>query len=499
MRNRNIGITLSYIYTLLNMVIGLFLSSFLLRSLGDTEYGLYQTVSSFATYLVLLEFGTGTVMSRNIAVAKNKNDEEYLRKSISTVWIVNVVLAIIIVLVSVLFYFNIGNIYHKTMNAEQVVYAKKILIWIVGYLICSFFLQTLDGLLLGMENYKLGQIINISRLLLRSISLVIILSFHKFAIVIAVVDFSVSLLMLIITFLYCKNKYRLSFGVKNFSKEVFIQSLPLCTALVIQSLVNQANSNVDKFIIGMQISMEAVAIYSVAQYVYSIFSSVTTIPISMYLPQVAKDIGDDYNGKRITETLISPARLISLIGGAILFGFIACGKQFITIMYGANKIEAWIYAIIIMVPMLLNMITGPVINVLDVLNKRQFRSYVLLFTTALNIFMTVVFIKRWGIIGAVIATAIATILGQITIMNMFYVTKLRINIMRLYKESTKGIIVFESVGAIAGYYLGSLVPNVYLSFIVSGVSFVLICVFLMYFFGINSDERKSLRKRIIKR
>ena len=39
-----------------NMITGLVLSSFLLRALGDTEYGLYQTIASFATDLVLREF-----------------------------------------------------------------------------------------------------------------------------------------------------------------------------------------------------------------------------------------------------------------------------------------------------------------------------------------------------------------------------------------------------------------------------------------------------------
>lgn len=57
--SRGVGISISYINTALNMICGLFLSSFLLRHLGDNEYGLYQTVAAFATYLVLLEFGAG--------------------------------------------------------------------------------------------------------------------------------------------------------------------------------------------------------------------------------------------------------------------------------------------------------------------------------------------------------------------------------------------------------------------------------------------------------
>ena len=273
-------------------------------------------------------------MSRNVVVAKNKNDEKYLKQSITTVWYMTVFLSVIIALVSMIFYFNIGNIYAKTMTADQVSYAQKIFIWIVGYLLCSFYVQTLNGLLLGMENYKFGQIFNIVRLLLRAVLLIAIISCIKAAIVIAIVDFSVSLLILAISYVYCKKNFKLRFSLKDFNTKVLKESVPLCSALLIQSLVNQANNSVDKFLIGVQMSLEAVAIYSIAQYIYSIFSAVTTIPISMYLPQIAKDIGNSYDGKKITKTLLSPSRLICLFGGTIIFGFICCGRQFISIVYG---------------------------------------------------------------------------------------------------------------------------------------------------------------------
>ena len=64
--DRKLGIALSYANTILNMVVGIFLSSYLLRILGNTEYGIYQTITSFVNYLVLLEFGTGTVITRNL-------------------------------------------------------------------------------------------------------------------------------------------------------------------------------------------------------------------------------------------------------------------------------------------------------------------------------------------------------------------------------------------------------------------------------------------------
>ena len=76
MKSRNNGLILSYLNTVLNMIIGFFLSSFFVKMLGDTEYGLYQMVTSFVGYLVLLEFGTGTAMTRNICKCRAQNSSE---------------------------------------------------------------------------------------------------------------------------------------------------------------------------------------------------------------------------------------------------------------------------------------------------------------------------------------------------------------------------------------------------------------------------------------
>ena len=87
MQKRSVGIAISYMDKVINMVCGLFLSSFLLRSLGDTEYGIYKSISSFVNYLVLLEFGTGTVMARNISLCKGKGaSQEEIDKNVSTIW-----------------------------------------------------------------------------------------------------------------------------------------------------------------------------------------------------------------------------------------------------------------------------------------------------------------------------------------------------------------------------------------------------------------------------
>lgn len=491
MNKRNKGIWLSYGYTVLNMIFGLFLSSYLLRMLGDTEYGVYQTVSSFVTYLIMLEFGVGTVLTRNILVYRNKGEPEKIKNIVSTLWIVSLVLSIAIAVVAIVFCLNIGNVYSNTMNAGQIRYAKKIFCIITIQLITSFYSQSISGILLGMENYTFSQMLNIIKVILRTVVLIILIWFKPYAIIIALVDVILSIMLLIITYVYVKGKYKIEFSFKYFDFAIVKESLPLCIAILIQAFVNQANNNVDKTIIGIMISVESVAIYSVAQYIYSVFSSLTSIPISMYMPKVAKDLQDGLKGRELTNALVEPCRLVVGVGGLVVFGFFAIGRQFVSIVYGSEKTEAWLYALIIMIPMFVNMTNGVIVNVLDVLNKRIVRSWILLCTTVLNIILTIIFIHLFEIIGAVIATAISTILGQIILMNLYYSKKLGIEVWHLFKESYRGLLSYMVIFSIISFGVATIIPNDYLALAVGGTLFLGLSSVCILLFGLNSSERQK--------
>ena len=134
MNKRRIGLLLSYANSIINMIVGLVLSTVLLRFLGDTEYGVYQTIASFANYLGLLEVGTGTVMTRNIAMARSKNSsKDAIDSNTSTIWTVTNILSFLILVVSVVFYFLIDIIYCNSLSQQQISHAKNIFLPIVAY------------------------------------------------------------------------------------------------------------------------------------------------------------------------------------------------------------------------------------------------------------------------------------------------------------------------------------------------------------------------------
>lgn len=492
MKNRRVGIVLSYANTGLSMITGLYLSSFLLRILGDTEYGIYQTVASFANYLVLLEFGTGTVITRNLSICRSKGaSQEEVERNVSTIWTITCVLAAVILAVSAVFYLALDGVYRNSMTPAQIAYGKKILVLVTLCLVLSFVQQTFGGVILACEDYTFTAKMNIIKTVLRVVLLTGLLLQYQYSILIAAVDTLLAFGLSGYSYLYCRTRCKVRFGFRKFDRAIFRDSFPLSAAIFIQALVNQANSNVDKFVIGIKMNPESVALYSVALYIYTAFSQVSTVPISMYGPQTIKDVAAGVSGKELADSLAAPCRLVSFLGGGILFGFACVGRQFIEIVYGKNYLLCWPIALIIMFPMFLNMTTGVLVNVLDAQNRRMARSLALLFTTAANVVLTVLWIDRYGMVGAALATAVCTLAGQVLFMNAYYDRKMGIPILYMYKKAFQGILGFQLAGAALALALGRVIPNVYVSFVVCGVVYVAVACAGFY----RTDLRPKLRRK----
>lgn len=502
MTNKNCGIILSYVNTFLLMASGLFLSSFLLNSFGDTDYGIYQIMSSFASYLVLLEFGTGTVISRNVVAARTRGESQLqIEKNISTIWTVTASLAVVIVVVSLIFYAIIPFIYSKSLTAEQVVLGRQIFITIIVFLVSSFVSQTLNGIALAFERYTFASTMSITKTTVRTLSLIVLVWVTKHVIVIAIVDAVIGVLIAVYSYFYCMKKFHVRIGFGNFDRKILRASLPLCLAIFFQAIVNQSNNTVGKFVLGIALGPEEVALYSVALYVFGIFSSLSTIPVSMYAPQVTKHVISGLEGLDLTKTLVQPCRLMVLVSGSVLFGFIACGKQFIDIVYGHEYALAWIMAVILIGAAFLNMSNAVVINVLDVKNKRHIRSLLLMFTTALNIVMTIVGVKHFGIVAVATATGLSMIL-QVIMLNCYYQMAINIKVIYLFIHIFKGILPFQILGATVGYIFGSRITNEYFAFFASGIAYLVVAFGLFLIFGKNESEAigiANLKEKIMSR
>src|SRR5690625_6333705 len=69
------GIYLSYISLFITNISNLILTPFIIRGLGDSEYGLYMLIGAFVGYIAVLDFGLGNATVRFVSKYRAENDK----------------------------------------------------------------------------------------------------------------------------------------------------------------------------------------------------------------------------------------------------------------------------------------------------------------------------------------------------------------------------------------------------------------------------------------
>ena len=130
-KSKNLGIAgfFAYFLIFLNTISGFLIGPFLLGKIGESTYGVYTTIFSFASALTMADVGVTQTLIRYIANYKseNKSDEE---TSIlcRTIRLINYIVIGITLLASFGLYFALPSFYSNKFSAEEITTAKNLFI-----------------------------------------------------------------------------------------------------------------------------------------------------------------------------------------------------------------------------------------------------------------------------------------------------------------------------------------------------------------------------------
>jgi len=496
---RKIGMLLSYANSLLTVAVNIFLTPFLVRSLGASEYGVYQMMSSFAGYLVLMNFGTSTVMTRYVSIALAKKDKKSEKNFIATCLLITVGLGVLIVAAAVVLFVFLDSIYSASLTQEQIDKAKVLYIFISGNILVTLFAQAFQGIITAYEKFVVNNLWQIVRVVLKAVLIISLFMIKADSVVIVAVDLVLSVALLLFAMCYVLFKLKVRWKLYFWDKELVSSAALFSMAIFLQSIVNQVNSKVDITVLGIMTGPESATRYSVAMQIFTVFSTVSTAAMAVYLPKFSRMCANgETDGMSITKAMVAPSRVQTLASGAIMFGFLVCGRDFINVWMGSEYGLSWLIAVIILVPSFLLYSNGIIVSVLDAMGKRLVRSAILVGVALCNIVITVILVHFFGEIGAPIGTAIATLIGSVIIMNIYYVKVIKIKLGYFCKHTFKGIIPALLVAFALSFPLSFFIEVGFVGLLIKGGVFVVSLVLCMFLFGFNKDE-KALVTGIVKR
>lgn len=490
---RKTGVLLSYSSTLLHIAVNIFLTPFVISSLGDAEYGVYQMMVSFAGYLVLINFGTGNVMTRYVSMYLGKGDKRGERNYIAMCLMITGGLLLLIISAATVLYIFIDDIYAASLSPQQIEKAKQLFILVSANVAVSLVAQAFQGISTAYEKFTVIGIWNVLKTLLKVVLVVLIFFKWKNSIVIAAVDLFLSCMFALICIVYCFFRLKVRPKLYKFDKKIFASSAVFSLAIMLQAFINQVNSRVDITILGIMISPESVTRYSVAMQIFQVFSSLSTAAIGIYLPKFTKLVSSgEATGETLTREMIPPSRVQTIISGAIVFGFLVCGRDFIYMWMGEGYSLSWWIAMIIMIPTFLVYSNGIIESVLDAMQKRLVRSVVLTCVAVANIILSIFLVYYLGEIGAPIGTAVTTIIGLLIIMNIYYKKAIKIKIGMLFKGIFKGILPCLVIATAAAVPAAIFIPVSIWGLFIKGGIFIAVFGASLILFGLSKQEKAML-------
>ena len=499
MNKKSLGIILSYLLIVIDVIVGILFVPFLLHSLGDQEYGLYKLMLSTASYLSVLDFGIGGTITRYVikfrTESKRKEEENFLAMG----FLIYAILALLVMVIAAGISLLIPTMYAVSIPAEQFQYAQIIFLLICGHTAVALFNHAFNGLLLAYEKYSYQKITNIVKLLLRILLLVVLISSVQSAMIIAIVDLALSVVLVVVNYFYCKLHLHTKIKLHAWDWSLAKESGVFTLAILMQSIINQFNSNVDNIVLGIYVSAAVVAMYSLALQLFNMYQNLSTAVSSIYLPSISRAVFAGESDDEVTERIIKPSRIQLVVLLLALTGFVLLGQSFIEVWVGAEYMEVYFLSCILLTTATIELSQNTITAILKAKNKLHGKTLILAGSTLVNVILTVVLVPIIGALGAVIGTAFSLVFGYGVALNLYYHFKNNINMKTYYKKTYKGILPAAILSCIAGIPVSTFI-NIggWLGFAVKAAIYVVIYTAVVYFVGLNAKEKQGCRQVITK-
>lgn len=486
------GVVLNYVVIFLNTVVGLLYTPYMLRMMGQSEYGLYSLVASVIAYLTVLDLGFGNAIVRYTAKfrAEKKTEEQY--EMFGMFFLLYLVIGIIAFGIGLGLYFNVDTLFGNTMTAVELGRARIMMLLLVANLAFTFPMSIWGSIIQAYEDFVFQKSLNIIRIILNTAVMICLLHFGYKAVAMVVVQTIFNVLTLVVNFIYCRRKLNIHiyFRFKHFHwgflKEVAIYSF----WIFLNAIMDRVYWSTGQFVLGAMVGTVAVAVFAIAIQLEGMYMQFSTAISSVFLPKVTAMVATNRSRKEISDLFIRTGRIQYIVLAYILSGFIIFGRQFIELWAGAGYSDAYIISLLFFIPLTVPLIQNLGITILQARNEMKFRSVLYIIIALVSLAMQIVLTRFFGGIGCAMGVSGALVVGQILIMNVYYRRRQDLDIKTFWKEISKMsiipiILIFSSMLVIRHFFAldswGKLILGI--------AAFSLVYIPLFFRFSMTDDER----------
>ena len=488
------GAILSYIALGLNVIIGLAFTPWVIKTIGTNDYGLYTLALSVIT-LFVFDFGLSTAVTRFTAKYLAENNTEQVNNVAGIIVKLYLYLDFIIFLILCAVWFFIPSIYSNLTPTELESF-KVVFIISAAFSVISFPFIPLNGFLTAFEDFiqlklcdmihKVLIVVFLTACLLSGLGLYALVSVY-----------ALSGLIVIFIKLYFLHRYtslqiNFSYSDRTLLKEILQFSGWTTVCSICQRLI----FNIAPTILAMFANAASVAVLGIAvtfeRYTYTFANAIN----GLFLPKVTRIVHD--NESELINLMIRVGRLQVFIVGFLIAIYIVLGKEFISLWVGDSFSQAFLCALLLIIPSFFQLPQEIGLTAIVVKNKVKLNAIVFIIMGVVNLLLMIPFAKYYGIIGigwSIFISYMVRTLGLDWILSKH----LGLDIILFFKKTFLKQLIPISLSVMLGLSLSYFFDcKNWLSLIVAGVIFLALYFVLFYFISFNNYEKQLFKGFLIR-
>lgn len=387
----------------LTVVVGFLLMPFLVHHLGDRLYGYWALLGAILGYYGVLDFGIVTSVEWHVAKAIGENDPKAANRAISTAFYVFSALGGIILLASIV----VAALAHRLISvpSDVALFREVVLITGAGFAI-GFPGRAFLGGLSAHLRWDLISITNQVGLLLRAGLIVAVIEAGQGLAAVAIVSVLTDLGVFLCFYLALHRVHPgLQVSPTFASVSVLKGLLPYSLFTFIIKINDQLRLYIDPLVVTAFVGVGAVTHYAVGQRLSLAFRDLMISLLGMLAPWFGRLFGSR-SFDSIRRVLELGTRISVSVATAISCLLLLYGRPFIESWMGNNYLDGYWVLFFLTSAAFFEASQFPSMSYLYGVSRHRFLAYITILEAALNVALSLYFVRIIGIAGVALGTLV---------------------------------------------------------------------------------------------
>ena len=399
---KNVGS--SWFSLAINLVVGVFLSPFIIHRLGDAAYGIWVLIFSFTGYYGLFDLGIRSSIVRYVSKFAATGENEEISKLISTSFFTYSCIGAAVMLITIAICIFLNRIFH--IPAEFHSSARLLLLMVGGAVALGFPLGVFGGILEGLQKFYVLNWISITSTLFRALLIVLFLENGYGLLTAAAVTVTLPLLSAGFRALIALRAlpFSLKFGYVN--RTTFRQMAGYSGITLMIIMAAKLRFQTDEIVIGTALSAAAITYFSIGARIVDYATDIVNSLAQLFVPMSSQsDAGGDRN--RLRRIFVAGNRACAFTILPVSATLIILGKSVIEVWVGGRYVEqSYPVLLILIIPCTLMLAQAASSRVLLGMGRHKTLAIVSFVEGISNLLLSILLVRPYGIIGDAVGTAI---------------------------------------------------------------------------------------------